>query len=363
MTSHAAPFYVTIPMPDDSESTGFNYAVNAYPKNQDTPPPTKTITDPQNPAKGLGHKVGDVVEWTITQTIPALESQKDLYIGATLYDVLPSSLAYASTEKVTLKGADLTANATTGYVLDDGVVSWSLGTEVLEGLKAGDVFTVTFRTTVLEVTESGGIENGPGESTIEQPGYGFKYNGKTVPGEPTPATFWGELIIKKVDQDGGALAGATFEVYPAAAEAPFCAAAAPSDKAGLIATGESQDTTGLVLWDNDFGTTAASTALGLWVKNFQNKTYEPLEARNYCVYETVIPAGYVVDTTAHTVPVAAGKTVEAGWTTITNTKPEGPTLPLTGASGTALLIAGGLGLVAIAFGAHMVIRNRQKRDA
>lgn len=84
--------------------------------------------------------------------------------------------------------------------------------------------------------------------------------------------------------------------------------------------------------------------------------------RAYCLYETVAPAGFTAASIDNPVLIKPGTTAETKITAV-NTQKEGPELPLTGAAGTILLIIGGLGVIALAAGAHVVVRNRQAQKA
>ncbi|MCZ4149205.1 hypothetical protein BZG21_32775, partial [Escherichia coli] len=80
---------------------------------------------------------------------------------------------------------------------------------------------------------------------------------------------------------------------------------------------------------------------------------------SYWVKETKAPAGYVLpaDPWSDELVVINGQILVE---TITNHKPTGPDLPLTGASGTVLFTIAGVGLMAAAGGAVLVKRRRAR---
>lgn len=354
VTVPSAPFYVTIPLPH-SDGT-FIYDVNAYPKNQTTEQPTKEInTD----ATQDGLKVGDTVEYTITQVVPALPNATDKYTEAKVWDKLPTDLEFDKTQSVLLNGNEL---AGTDYtVTTSNPYSWSLGQDVLDALKPGDTIKVTFTAKVMSVGGANGIQNPPSTDPDEN-GYGGQFNGKPtyVPptdpnepdpeGPPTPTTYWGQLEITKVDAADATntLANAEFAVHSKDAT-DTCPDTPVADT--LVSTGVS-GADGIVLW----GAAPGASPLGLFVHNSQNPETD-VPTRDYCVYETKAPAGYTPTTGATTVTITAGST-NILKKPIENTQKQGPDLPLTGASGTMLMVIAGVALVAIAGGASLVVRRR-----
>lgn len=338
VTSEVAPFYVSIPLPNEGD---WIYDVHAYPKNQLTDEPSKTINEDEDQN---GYAVGDTVEWTITQTVPALNAGEE-YTSATIWDYLPSSLAFHETVSVTLNGTPFT-----DYTVDENVVSWTLTQNGLDAIEAGDVIEIVFTTTVTEVPENGTIEN-PGSIDPGAPGYGSEFNGNQIPGGPTPYTYWGELIVNKVDQDGEPLAGAEFQVFPKTDAT--CAANVPAGDP--VATGTS-GSDGVVIWTPP---TSGSASLGLWVANSPDG---PLTnpSREYCLYETVVPAGYSASP-VNAVTITPGSGVNAVTYDIENVQNDGPTLPLTGGQGQILMIIAGLLLVAVG-GTLYAVRRRQQAE-
>ena len=379
------PFYVTIPYPNEDE--GWIYNVQVYPKNQSSEAPQKTVEDPS------GVLIGSTVKWTITAVIPETDEE---ITQASIYDQFdPTILEYVSS-KVTVEGVtdpffddtdsenvvDTNANvnipglnpSAEGGTLEPSI-SWDFTTAGLDLVNAdgaaslkGKTITVELTTKVLSVPVNGEVDNEPG---LPGHGYGSIFNKTPNAGETTPVTYWGALKVTKVDDtpapNAKPLKGAEFAVT-AAPETGGCPAASETVPAAddIVAKGAS-DANGVVQWVPNPQTdpeTAATSPLTLWVATDPDgKTLEQSDlTKDYCVYETKPPAGYVAAGVS-TATIVPGGLASGGDVTVINVPTEGPKLPLTGAAGTALLIAGGLGLVAIAFGSHMVIRNRQKRDA
>lgn len=355
VVSKVAPFYVTIPYPGTGdEGTGGNganwiYDVHIYPKNKVVDFPNKEInTDTEQESSGL--TVGSTVTYTIKEEIPELLAGQT-YESASIWDYLPAELTYAST--VSVKVGSETLDEGTHYEITTPATTWKFLVPGLAKLEAGKIIEVVFTATVNSVPEEGGIEN-PGSVDPGEPGYGTEFNGGKVPGTTNPYSYWGELEIVKTDQDGEPLFGAEFEVYPAPGKENSCPD--PKPISGLVATGTSNED-GEVEWDH---TNPKSSLLGLFIANSDDG---PLTdpSKFYCVYETVVPAGYtgagVID--AEILP----GTENTDTLQIENTKKDGPDLPLTGASGTLLMILGGAGLLALAAGSYAVSRKKGNAKA
>lgn len=343
IVSETAPFLVTLPLPQ--KDGNWLYDVNVYPKNQVLGAPEKTINKDEDQT---GVKVGDTVEYTINQLVPRLNEGEE-YTQAVIYDILKADeLKYAATTSVSLNGTVLVEG--TDYTIAADGSSWTLTEDGLKKIKAGDTLTVVFTAKVLKVTETGVVANGPGNGEPGKPGYGSTFNGTTTPGGPTPYTYWGQLIVTKVDEGGNNLADAEFSVFAKTGDS--CAADLPSGDP--VATGKS-DATGVVRWNS-----TPTSPLGLWIANSNDG---PLTnpTRDYCLYETKAPAGYVLDTNAKTVTISAG-TVNAFTQKVTNVQQDHPKLPLTGANGQMLALIGGGALVLLAGGTALVARKRSHRD-
>ena len=346
IVSKTAPFYVSIPLPHKEQN--WIYDVHAYPKNQKGDAPKKEINADNGQADN-GVTVGSVVEWTITQVVPAL-NDGETYTSASIWDHLPDSLGYDETTDVSYDGTTLALD--TDYTLEqDGKnLTWKLTDARLGKLEAGKTITVKFKTKVLKVTETGDIEN-PGSDDPKNPGYGSEFNGNKIPGDTTPHTYWGQLVINKTDNSTPAnkLAGAQFKVFD-----NYQNGACPALPAsGEVATGKS-DAEGVVQWEN----VDPTNALGLWIANSPNGPIDN-PSKHYCVYETKVPAGYSASADGIDVEIKPG-TKNKVEKTVVNPKKEGPNLPLTGAGGTLLLSIIGVGLAAA--GVTLAVVSRRKRQ-
>lgn len=377
VVGRAAPFFVAVPTPNGND---WIYDVNVYPKNTTLYAPTKTINpDGAQPGKGLS--VGSNVEWTIEQKIPATntgDGEKLKY--AEIYDLLDPRLEYVSSTLTIVPvaaGADpISLTEDTDYTLDSDGVTWVFTPAGLLKLDAnpGATIKVVFNTTVLSIGENGAIAN-PGGDGVEN-GYGSRFSTKpydpenpppATPGDPDPQTYWGALQLKKVDEDAEPLAGAEFKVF--AKGTGECSATAPDT--GAVSTGTSQPD-GSVIWTPGGlvreitpadGDTPAVTApvLGLWIANSADGAIAPTPTKDYCVYETKVPAGYT-GAGVQTVTIEPGLTATFELD-VKNVQKEGPDLPLTGAAGTVAMTFGGLLLVGAGVAVALVSRRRNNAAA
>ncbi|WP_449279283.1 SpaH/EbpB family LPXTG-anchored major pilin [Leucobacter sp. GX0328] len=327
-------FYVSIPTSNGASGDGWNYDVVADPKNQLSEAPSKVISDRPDALV-----IGSNVTWTLTVPIPTFNND-ETFTTASMTDTLPAGLAYTSST-IEVGGETLTEGD--DYTVT-GATTWSFGATGLAALDAnqgGDI-TITLVTQVTTVSESGHIVNDDYESS---------FNGTVVPGEDFPHTYWGQLNIQKNDNSTPArgLEGAEFQVFEMGAS---CPAEAPGS--GAVATGVSDDN-GVVQWT---GVTPASP-LGLWVANSNaGELTDP--SKDYCVYETVIPAGHTVGTSiTNPVSIEPGTVNVANFTVVNNKKP-GPALPLTGSTGTLAMTIGGIAIIALGAGTLLVSRRHRK---
>ncbi len=343
IVSETAPFLVTLPLPQTKGN--WLYDVNVYPKNQVLSAPVKTINKTEDQT---GVKVGDTVEYTIKQTVPRL-NEGETYNQAVIYDILKADeLAYNDTTSVSLNGTPLVKD--TDYTVAADGSSWTLTSARLATLKADDVITVVFTAKVLKVTESGAIENGPGSGKPGEPGYGSTFNGTTTPGTTTPYTYWGQLQVIKQDESKNPLKDAQFAVTATAADG-----SCPADIAGTHIADGTSDANGTVQWNAN-----PTSPLGLFVANSSDG---PLQnpSKDYCLYETKAPAGFIVGTFDHKVTIKPGTTTGVNTVTVTNVQQNHPNLPLTGAAGTIVMTLGGLALVVAGGAAYTIARKRSAR--
>ena len=342
IVSETAPFLVTLPLPQTKGS--WLYDVNVYPKNQVLSAPVKTINKTKDQT---GVKVGDTVEYTIKQTVPRL-NEGETYNQAVIYDFLKADeLTYNDTTSVSLNGTPLVKDK--DYTVAANGSSWTLTSARLATLKADDVITVVFTAKVLKVTESGAIENGPGSGKPGEPGYGSTFNGATTPGTTTPYTYWGQLQVIKQDESKSPLKDAQFAVTATAADG-----SCPADIAGTHIADGTSNANGTVQWNAN-----PTSPLGLFVANSSDG---PLQnpSKDYCLYETKAPAGFIVGTFDHKVTIKPGTTTGVNTVTVTNVQQNHPNLPLTGAQGIVLMSV--LGIVLIAAGGTIYVVSRRRAN-
>ncbi|MPV50859.1 SpaH/EbpB family LPXTG-anchored major pilin [Pseudactinotalea sp. HY160] len=332
ITQLADPFLVTVPFPNEN---AWLTDVHVYPKNPVTDI-TKEVDD------SGAHGLGDTVVWPITAGVPNIPDGQSLD-SFEITDDLDTRLDYQSAT-VTLTAADDTTDvplATGDYTLVNTGQNVTLefttaGIAVLAANQGGTV-TLTIDTTV----------NSVGDGTIANAGILYVNDSDHDHGfeSETPKTTWGSINLLKTDaaDPGNPLEGAEFQVYLTEADA---AAGTNPVSVGGVTTFVS-DASGAV------------TIEGL--KSQENGTGANL---TYYVVETQAPAGYTIAADYSAAESGVAFTVLPGTTTnatVTVENPQVPPfeLPLTGSSGTALFIGGGLALIALAIGAAIVIGRRK----
>lgn len=304
----ADPFIVTIPHNNNGE---WIYDVNVFPKNPVSSTVHKTIEEQTDLT------LGSVVKFPVTTTAPQMDGALEHFV---IRDTLSDALAPVGNgvESVTIDGVSATDS-------DYAVVNETNGIAVVfDGSVEAKEIVVVFAAEVIEaetinntayVYVNHDISTEAGKETIwEDP------EEEGIPSNEV-TTYWGNLIIQKVDEKGNALSGAKFEVR------------VPGTDDALSVNGEKvfeSDADGFVRID------------GLYVGDSVNGN---VTVREYAVVEIEAPAGYTLLDTATTVEVKAGQTTEAFDTSITNTKQSVTELPLTGSSGAIVMTIIGLALV------------------
>lgn len=343
----AAPFAVSVPMTSPDGET-LNKNVHVYPKNQ-VNELDKTVVD-ANINQG-----GDIV-YTISTTSTGADTngdgkmdKADLGSVYEIVDTLDPNLTYKS---VTVKVADQDVTAgENGYEV----------TSVKEGNPEQDKVTVSFKGATLDIIAGGAkvelkvtatVKSIPDSGIIPNqaklyPNEYAKNNGKPVD-SPKVETKYGDIVIKKVNKDGGVLAGAKFSVHLDNSADKDC-----SSYGDAIKTSEATGTDGLV------------SIKGLHLTNFvDGKDVSEADQHPYCLVETKAPSGYqllpkpvkfsltkagaVADLTA----AAEG---DGNLVKITNYK--NPGLPLTGAQG--ILLVSVLGLILVSAGVVLTVKRRK----
>ncbi|AIY00898.1 hypothetical protein ART_1299 [Arthrobacter sp. PAMC 25486] len=298
---HGEPFLVTIPLALDND---WNYDVHVYPKNTVT-----GLIKEMDDSKA--HVIGDAVTYTLKAQVPALPAATELTaFGIT--DSLDGRLAYASAtvtvDSLALEAGDYTLGAT-GQ--EFALTFTPDGLAKLHEVQGKDV-TVTLTTSVVSLGD-GAIKN-QAQVFINDPANSFNSNEVT--------TSWGALTVFKhaAEDEGKFLAGAEFELYAL-------------DSAGGRVAGPLKD---VVDGDNIFTTASGDGTF----------TVNGLKAGDYELVETKAPLGYKLDSTPIKAVVAEGDLGAAVVVKISNTQVPAFMLPLTGSTGTAVFLGGGLVLVA-----------------
>ncbi len=331
ITTKAAPFIVTVPLPNAND---WLYNVHVYPKNSVTAV-NKTVTSPGS------YGLGSTVTWPITVKIPTIAADAS-FSGFSISDQFDTRLEYVSYTLVA--GVDPVPNATPS-VPAPGTPGGTFSVDVLGAggvnnafLKAhaGQDLVLTLTTKVVGV---GTIVNDLANVTI---------NGNTIH-TPEPFTRWGDVVILKTNQGTPAkpLSGATFQVYDGACSVVDNVASGVGSP--IPVNGQTTFTS---------GPDGKATIAGLWISD--SVTNPAATQRQYCVIETGAPAGFNIKAPGGwNVMVQVGATQEVDLTVDNPQKPP-VELPLTGSTGTAMFVAGGIGLLVIAAGASLLaIRRRQ----
>lgn len=332
ITKKAAPFFVSIPLPFNGK---WITDVHVYPKNVIQPPGTKEVTDDKDT-----HKVGDVLEWTITTT-----ATTDNPKAFGVVDELKDYLDYVdNSAKVYVNGS---SQPLTGVTATKGTdpkkhVKITLDDTARAQIKKGDTVKFVLQTKVTSMPAEGVVENSAWPidndyNPFEDP------NGPTPPIVPTKDPYFGDYKFKKVDADtpGKALSGAEFGLYQCNGDQTT------GDPIATVASGED----GVVAFN------------GIYLGTFNKGTAAQDAKKEFCLKETKAPAGYVLSDTVKKVTITAGPVAgDADLDSVTNTPQAGPDLPLTGAAGTLLLTVVGIGLVGAGVALYAVnSRSRKQR--
>ena len=355
MIDKSAPFVVSVPMPHDTE---WLYNVHAYPKGSSVGI-TKTVTS--QPAGALG--LGAEVTFPVSTEIPVLAKDAGLS-GYIVRDVLDKRLHTPGVKSVTVDGKAVaaehyTVKASAGNPQDLRVVFSASGLAWLK-TQGGKKVVTSFAGTVQELGD-GAIPNTatlfanePGADTDATP---------ATPGvtSNTVTSNWGDVIVKASDgANNKSLAGAKFQLFAAdpayAADGKACTSKVATGAAISVGSGTNAQTTFTT------GSDGQVTIPGLFVSDSENGAKDAGQ-RCYLLVKTAAPAGYTLpkDDAAK-----AALTVHAGASTavdidVKSTKQGVPELPLTGAAGQMVMIAGGGALLAGAISMLVTRRRRSKQ--
>ena len=342
-----APFAVTLPMTSPDGKT-WNSNVHVYPKNQENELDKKVVD------KGV--TTGKTFTYTLSTKSTGADTNGDGKMDAAdlgnvyeIVDELNSNLSYVS---ATVKIGENAATENTDYTL----------TKTSEGDPAKDTVTIAFKGdglnkiaagTMIEVVLTVKLNSVPEDGITPNqaklyPNKWAKDNGKPVV-SPKVETKHGDIVIKKVNKEGGVLQGAIFTVHLDNSANKDC-----STYGDAIKTSEATNDQGLVKISD------------LQLTNFiDGKEVEADKQVPYCLVEKQAPKGYQLLpkaipfklTKEGTVTDMAGAiTANAGnATTITNYK--NPGLPLTGAQG--ILLVSVLGLILVSAGVVLTVKRRK----
>lgn len=407
----ALPFIVTLPYPDNNvRQNGKNewiYKVHSFPKNTVVNKPVKKVKVADS-SHGLGTE--GQVTYTIDAVVPRVEGNTENFKYFTIYDQLPVGSSDITVTKVEL-GDSVATNGTLEGVEDYPKDKYS--TTIDEGARyvqvdfnqiahlthlesiPGKTIRVTITAKQAELPANGKAENignllvdtetsphdpgnppttdtppvTPGQPPLKPP------TGDTPPvptGDVPPlptnkvASTWGEVKVTKTDAaNQKPLKDAVFSVYEA--DQPYA-----EECSGVAKVGAPISVNGKTTFTADGD--GIVTIAGLFVDSAEgvgNADPDLQHAqRCYVLVETAAPAGYVLpdgadaETKIAVKPSNAAATVNANQNhfSITNTKTAVPALPLTGASGQVLMMAGGAALVLLSAGTVLVARRREAQD-
>jgi fimbrial isopeptide formation D2 family protein/LPXTG-motif cell wall-anchored protein len=334
----SAPFLVSVPLTDPNNTGNWIYDVHVYPKNSTTTA-EKTVTDAPDV------KLGDQIEFTITGDIP----NEAVIDGYKIVDQLDSKLDYVSATATLIDGTVLTAGTDYNVVFDAAtntvsVVFTDAGRVLLAAHNDSRVQVVVTTT----VNTIGEIENA---ASVYPNAASFNI----APGEPggptvTPPVVskWGEITLQKVNENGAALAGATFSVY--ANEADALAGTNPINLTG--------QTTFTVAADGTL--TISGLRYSDWANGAAVAPGSP-DFRTYYLVEVTAPAGYELLAEPISFLVNSATTTAGVDLEVKNVPSNGGfELPLTGGMGTGVLYAAGILLLV---GASLLfVRSRRSAE-
>lgn len=325
----SAPFLVTLPMTHPTDLSTWMYTVHVYPKNN-VDSITKTVQDEN------ATKLGDTVNWTIQGSIPA-GGPTSKYV---ITDQLDDRLAYTGAAVSIAPASAGTLAAGTHYDVthENGLVTITFteaGRTALDSIKKANA-SAKVQVVISTTVESLGAETEDGALTeIENQAILFP-NDSNVNGIPSekPKTTWGGIDIKKVDETGEALAGATFQVFATEADAK-------SGSNPISIKGKAD-----------------------WTSNDAGLIHiDGLRPGDYWVAESKAPTGYSLLAEPQEVTVSdnSRSTIELEVENVpSNSNFE---LPFTGGAGIWYLILAGAGILLIAGGVYLRVRFADKGRA
>lgn len=346
-----APFAVTLPM-TNPDGKAWNSDVHVYPKNQENTLDKKVkdagVTTLPEGVTSTANEFKYVLSTKSTGADANGDGEMNAADLGNLYqivDQLPANVEYVKTT-AKIAGADTTDfEATT---TKDGNPE---RTTVTVAFKGTGLDTIA-KGTDIEVTLHVKLKSVPADGLTKNTGQLFpnnwsKENNKPVT-SPEVITKHGDIVIKKVNKDGGVLAGAKFSVHLDNSADKDC-----SSYGDAIKTSEATGENGLV------------SIKGLHLTNFvDNKEVPEADQHPYCLVETQAPAGYQLlpkpvsfklTKEGSVTDLNTAKAGDGNFVQVTNFK--NPGLPLTGAQG--ILLVSVLGLILVSVGVVLTVKRRK----
>jgi len=370
--STIAPFLVSIPMTDPGDHSSWLYDIHVYPKNTmaDGSIDKKVLNKEGDKQYSVNANIGDEVKWVITGTFPGSlstinpndETKGYFYIT----DSLDSRLNYqgikvevvspdGSTREELEVGKHYKLPAPgvgdAGTQNKDIIVDFktAAGLEKLINSPIDSTIEITITTVINEtavtnlaspIINSGELYFNNKDGDPDDP------DKPLIPVDPDPEVDLLGIAIKKVDEKGNLLDGATFTIYETRDDA----------EKGLAIQLNGSD------WKKTSGSSLAvvGSVPVTYYKGyiyFSGEEMDELELVStagtiYYFVETTAPSGY--DLLDNVYGLACGTT-----TTITNVKSPGFLLPITGGSGSLLLSI--IGIALIGGGLTLIFTPRKKR--
>ncbi|AMD87163.1 hypothetical protein AXF14_05620 [Actinomyces radicidentis] len=372
----SAPFIVTVPMTNATDTTKWDYDPDVYPKNAKTEV-KKTVDD------AAAHTVGDNINYTVSADIPNLPADQTLgyYTIVDQYDARMELTAGSVVVKygdTTLADTDYTLSEITTAFDGDGntattndsvkrvsVVLTDAGRKkILDARRAGtaDKVTMTLTTTIKAPIAGNGIVPNTAYVLPNTPSNGWDPATSTTPPPDTPPSStvtskFGKVKITKTDLSSKALGGAEFQVYLCTMQDDSAITLTDNFTAGdyklvgspLTAYSVAADGTATATEQNTFTSAADGTVT---IDALQNNDWENNATDTtpdaYCLVETKAPSGFELQTKPIAFQITADNSTADNSYTIGTTVKDVPSngsfkLPLTGAAGViALVLAGGL---------------------
>lgn len=337
-TEIAPPFLVTLPLP---QSNNWLTNVYVYPKNTQQNAPTKAIDDTG------AYGVGSTVNWSITSTVPN-QAAGNTFTTYSISDTLDSRLTPPAASAVTVTMKSPTGTAIT-IPAADYTVTVSGQTVTVNFTAAGLTFLTANPSAVITVgipTVVNSVGTGTIQNTANQTIQGQTGGSITTPTN-TVQTTWGNLLLHKVDPNGNALTGAQFQVF--------------------VSKTDAQNLTNPVSVNGS--TTFTSDPSGnVAINGLKSQTNGAGANLTYYIVETKAPIGYTIapafqqSAGGYSVAVAPGSSGNAA---ITVTDPQAPpiSLPLTGSTGTAIFLGGGITLAAAAIAVAVLLVRRRRAES